>query len=163
MGEAIQKAILSKLVTREDIFLQTKFTSVDGQDANSIPYDKKAPLEEQVQQSIAKSLLNLQTSYIDSLILHSPMDTFEETLTVWKVFEDYVSSGVVKSIGISNTYSLPYLKKLFESVRIKPSFLQNRFHSRTNYDVEIRKFCLEKGIKYQSFWTLTANPGVVNR
>jgi diketogulonate reductase-like aldo/keto reductase len=41
---------------------------------------------------------------------------------------------------------------------VKPAVLQNRFYSRTGYDREIRAFCREHAIIYQSFWTLTANP-----
>ena len=40
---------------------------------------------------------------------------------------------------------------------VKPSVLQNRFYEDTDYDKGIRQFCAEKGILYQSFWTLTAN------
>jgi diketogulonate reductase-like aldo/keto reductase len=36
--------------------------------------------------------------------------------------------------------------------------VQNRFYRETNYDREIRAFCTEWQISYQSFWTLTANP-----
>lgn len=36
---------------REEIFLQTKFTSINGQDPNSCPYDKNLPLEEQIKTS----------------------------------------------------------------------------------------------------------------
>ena len=36
-------------------------------------------------------------------------------------------------------------------------FLQNRFTDKTNFDTNLRQFCNEHGIKYQSFWTLTAN------
>ena len=42
--------------------------------------------------------------------------------------------------------------------RIKPKVLQNRFYAETGYDRELRAFCLEKNIRYQTFWTLTANP-----
>ena len=65
---------------REDFFLQTKFTSVNGQDPNNIPYDASASLESQVRQSVHSSLRNLQTDYIDSLVLHSPMRTMDETM-----------------------------------------------------------------------------------
>ena len=37
----------------------------------------------QVEQSIQRSLQNLGTSYIDSLVMHSPMPTLEENLEVW--------------------------------------------------------------------------------
>ena len=36
-----------------------------------------------------------------------------------------------------------------------------RFYAKTGYDKELRKFCLENGIKYQSFWTLGANPEIL--
>ena len=39
-----------------------------------------------------------------------------------------------------------------------PAVLQNRFHAETGYDRELREFCRARGIIYQSFWTLTANP-----
>jgi diketogulonate reductase-like aldo/keto reductase len=44
---------------------------------------------------------------------------------------------------------------------VKPTFLQNRFYKDTSYDDEIRKFCNEKEIIYQSFWSLTANPHIL--
>ena len=70
---ALQQLYDKGIVHREDLFLQTKFTSLNGQDPMRIPYDAGAPLEEQVRQSLAKSLQNLRTDYLDSLILHSPM------------------------------------------------------------------------------------------
>lgn len=91
------------------------------------------------------------------------MHTFEDTMTVWKVFEGLQQAGKVRAIGISNIYKITVLQKLYQNAIIKPSFVQNRFYAETGYDHEIRAFCLEKGIRYQSFWTLTANPRVINR
>ena len=42
----------------------------------------QAPLATQVEQSIQRSLQNLGTSYLDSLVMHSPMPTLEENLEV---------------------------------------------------------------------------------
>jgi diketogulonate reductase-like aldo/keto reductase len=39
--------------------------------------------------------------------------------------------------------------------------VQNRFHAETGYDREIRAFCGQQQIVYQSFWTLTANPQIL--
>jgi diketogulonate reductase-like aldo/keto reductase len=39
--------------------------------------------------------------------------------------------------------------------------VQNRFYPATKFDISLRKFCREKSIVYQSFWTLTANPNLV--
>jgi diketogulonate reductase-like aldo/keto reductase len=47
---------------------------------------------------------------------------------------------------------------LHDSSRIKPAIVQNRFYAETDYDQDIREFCVAHGMAYQSFWTLTANP-----
>ena len=70
VGAALQKLIQEGFISRDKMFLQTKFTSLNGQDPSNIPYDKNAPLNEQVQQSFLKSLENLKTDYLDSLVLH---------------------------------------------------------------------------------------------
>jgi len=158
VGTAVASLHLDHGIQRENLFLQTKFTSVDGQDINDIPYDRNAPLPEQVRQSFATSLRNLQTTYIDSLVLHGPMPTHEETMVVWRIFEEFHGQGLVRQLGISNTYKLGQLQMLFDAAKIKPAVLQNRFHAETGYDVEIRAFCRKHGIWYQSFWTLSANP-----
>lgn len=161
VGEALQELIAEGVVTREDIFLQTKFTSLQGQDPNNIPYDKQAPLQDCVRRSFEVSLQNLQTEYLDSLLMHSPMQRFSDTLAVWRVFEELHASGRVRQLGMSNTYDLQTLKQLYAEAVVKPSVLQNRFYADSGYDVEIRNFCSEHSIRYQSFWTLTANPHVI--
>src|ERR1700729_11476 len=47
---------LKQGLTRADLYLQTKFTSLSGQDPNRIPYDPKASLADQITQSVAASL-----------------------------------------------------------------------------------------------------------
>jgi len=161
VGEALEKLFQSGM-SREDLFVQTKFTPMSGQDPENVPYDPKAPLGEQVKQSITKSLSNLRTDYIDSLILHSALSSHDQTMVVWRVFEEFYHQHKVRSLGVSNHYNIKRLKKLWNDAEVKPSFVQNRFYSDTHYDPEIRTFCLEKHIWYQSFWTLTANPKIIN-
>lgn len=152
----------SKLSTkRENLFLQTKFTSESGQDISSIPYDINASLSEQVIQSLEGSLKHLKTDYIDSLVLHSPMSTHEKTMIVWRTLETFADKKVIRQIGISNIYDLNNLKQLWNDARIKPSVVQNHFASDTHYDKTIRNFCKENNIIYQSFWSLTANPHIL--
>jgi diketogulonate reductase-like aldo/keto reductase len=157
VGVAVAGAIAAGL-KREELFVQTKFTAVSGQDPASIPYDANASLSEQVAQSFAVSLRNLQTPYVDSLVLHSPLPHAEQTLEVWQAMESLVDNGGVRQVGISNCYRLDTLEALYRASRIKPTVLQNRFYAETDYDAPLRAFCLKHGITYQSFWTLTANP-----
>jgi diketogulonate reductase-like aldo/keto reductase len=130
-----------------------------------MPYDSNAPLPEHVNASIMSSLRNFtfssdsQQPYIDTLVLHSPMPTIAETLEVWESMEQYVP-GEVRNLGISNC-NLFTLMDLYERARIKPAVVQNRFYADTKFDIGVRKFCQEKKIVYQSFWTLSANPGLL--
>ncbi|KAI9203808.1 NADP-dependent oxidoreductase domain-containing protein [Polychytrium aggregatum] len=159
VSEAIKTAATTLGIQRKDIFLQTKFTPPGGQDPDTTPYDRNAPLEEQVRQSVDLSLARFQ--YLDSLVLHSPLRTHEATMRVWRVFEEYHQQGVVRMLGISNIYSLKDLRQLWTDASVKPRVVQNRFHESTQHDREIRRFCREYNIVYQSFWTLTGNPEAV--
>jgi diketogulonate reductase-like aldo/keto reductase len=151
-------ACLGGGLRRADLYLQTKFTPPSGQDPNRTPYDPRAPLAEQVKQSVAVSLRNLRTDYLDAVLLHSPLATPSETMAAWRVLESLVDAGQIRKAGISNQYGLEDLRELYDSARIKPAVVQNRFHDATGYDAGIRAFCRERSISYQSFWTLTANP-----
>jgi diketogulonate reductase-like aldo/keto reductase len=145
-------------LSRADLYLQTKFTSPSGQDPERIPYDPNAPLAGQIAQSIAASLRNLQTNYLDCVLLHSPLPTVRQTLSAWRTLETYVDGGQILHLGISNCYDLPVLEQLYDGARVKPAAIQNRFYADTGYDREIRAYCHRNGIVYQSFWTLSANP-----
>jgi diketogulonate reductase-like aldo/keto reductase len=163
VGEAVAACLrddgaASHRLTRAELYLQTKFTPLSGHDPTRIPYDPAAPLPEQVSESCGASLRNLQTNYVDGLLLHSPLPSAAQTLQVWQAMEALVDAGAVRRLGISNCYRLESLRALCDSARIKPTLLQNRFYADTGYDREIRAFCREQHIVYQSFWTLTANP-----
>src|SRR5205085_2637031 len=71
VGRAVAAAVGSGLVTRRNLFLQTKFTSRAGQD-HRLPYDPDAPVAAQVAQSFAASLAHLGTDVVDSYVLHGP-------------------------------------------------------------------------------------------
>jgi len=161
VGDGIAACSQAGIVAREDLYLQTKFTPLGGHDPQKIPYDPNASLSDQVAQSIRCSLKNLQTSYLDCLVLHSPLANRQQLLEVWQAMERACDDGVAKQLGISNCYDLATLTFLFDAAAVKPAVLQNRFYADTHYDRSLRDFCRQHGIIYQSFWTLTANPGVL--
>jgi diketogulonate reductase-like aldo/keto reductase len=70
-------------------------------------------------------------------------------------------NGGVKQLGISNCYDLQQFELLYKNATIKPAVIQNRFYAKTGYDRDIRNFCRQHRIIYQSFWTLTGNPDVL--
>lgn len=160
VGAAIADAIAAGVVTRDELFLQTKFTYVRGQD-HRLPYDANADAPTQVRQSFASSLEHLGVATIDSYILHGPSrrrglgDVDRE---VWRTME----SLPVAHIGISNV-ALDQLEELCAFARVKPSFVQNRCFARTRWDADVRAFCARNGIVYQGFSLLTANTGELRR
>ena len=149
-------------VPRELLFLQTKFTPLAGQDPARLPYDMEAPIEQQVAQSFAGSLNNLQTDYLDCYILHSPLMPHTLLMRAWRAMEEIHASGAARLLGISNCYDADILKALHADALIKPAVVQNRFYRETGYDRSLRQWCLSQGVIYQSFWTLTANPHLLD-
>lgn len=158
VGEGVTAACRKLGLERSALYLQTKFTPLNGQDPLRVPYDAEAGLAEQVAQSFQTSLKNLQTDYLDGLVLHSPLAERGQLREVWQALEQIVANGGAKQLGISNCYDPAVFEFLYESATVKPAVLQNRFYAETGYDKPIRAFCRQHAIVYQSFWTLTANP-----
>ncbi|MEA3136298.1 MAG: hypothetical protein QOC71_579, partial [Thermoplasmata archaeon] len=69
VGAALRTAFADGVVARDELFLQTKFTHLGGQD-HRLPYDPRAPVAKQVEQSFAKSLEHLGIDRLDSYVLH---------------------------------------------------------------------------------------------
>src|SRR5579859_6967560 len=78
VGEGLSAAYRAGIVSRDDLFLQTKFTYQRGQD-HRLPYDPAASLAVQVSQSLASSLEHLGTDHIDSYVLHGPASGYDWT------------------------------------------------------------------------------------
>jgi diketogulonate reductase-like aldo/keto reductase len=151
-------AISASGIAREELFLQTKFTFQRGQD-HRLPYDPAAPIAAQVAQSFESSLEHLQTSYVDSYVLHGPTrgeGLVDDDWEAWSAMSQLQRAGRARLIGISNV-SLEQLTTLHREAEIKPAFVQNRCYARTGWDGPIRAFCRTHGIGYQGFSLLTAN------
>ena len=161
VGAAIAACIEKGLITRDELFLQTKFTFRHGQDQR-LPYDPDAPIETQVAQSCASSLEHLGTDWIDSYVLHGPSRStglFSEDWAAWQAMEELHDRGKVRMLGISNV-NLDQLAELFQRARIRPQFVQNRCYAIQSWDRGVRQCCKENGAVYQGFSLLTANRAV---
>jgi diketogulonate reductase-like aldo/keto reductase len=158
VGAAIAGALAAGLVTRDELFLQTKFTSVAGQD-HRLPYDAAADPATQVRQSFASSLEHLRIETLDSYVLHGPSRRVGLTafdLAVWQAMEALHAAGRTRFIGVSNV-GLDQLQELCARAATPPAFVQNRCFARAGWDREVRAFCRERSIVYQGFSLLTAN------
>lgn len=158
VGRAISAACASGLISRADLFLQTKFTFQGGQD-HRLPYDPKAPVATQVEQSLANSLEHLGVEYVDSLLLHGPstrvgLGTADRD--AWRAMEEIHDRGLARLLGVSNV-TLEQLDRFHQESRVPPRFVQNRCYASRGWDRPIRKYCAERGMIYQGFSLLTAN------
>jgi diketogulonate reductase-like aldo/keto reductase len=159
---AVGRAVVAGSLKRDDLFLQTKFTHLGGQD-HRLPYDPRDPVAEQVELSFASSLEHLGTTWVDSYVLHGP--TYREGLAdedwaAWRAMETIHDSGRAKLLGVSNV-SLGQLHELVHGARVKPRFVQNRCYAAHGWDRRIRLYCSANGIAYQGFSLLTANRAVL--
>jgi diketogulonate reductase-like aldo/keto reductase len=163
VGEGLAAAYQAGIVTRDDLFLQTKFTYQRGQD-HRLPYDPSAPLALQVAQSLASSLEHLATDRVDSFVLHGPASNYDWTeadAEIWEAMRKERDAGRTRLLGVSNV-SLHHLEQMQTAGSELPAFVQNRCFARMGWDREVRRFCSERKILYQGFSLLTANQEVVH-
>jgi len=157
VGAAVKSA-LSSGTPRAELFLQTKFTFLDGQDKR-LPYTKNAPVATQVSESMQSSLSHLGTHYVDSYVLHGPSQRSGlggADWEAWRAMEALQRAGHTRHLGVSNV-SLEQLRALHAGAEIKPRFVQNRCYAERGWDREVRNFCQKHGLIYQGFSLLTAN------
>ncbi len=157
VGEALLN-LAKQRITRDKLFLQTKFTPVGGQDHRT-PYDLDASITKQVMQSFESSLAHLHTDYLDSYILHGPYHRHglgPEDWEVWSAIESLYDAGKAKMIGVSNM-TAEQLRQLCAGATHKPMVIQNRCYAAFGWDMDVREICKAHRIIYQGFSLLTAN------
>jgi diketogulonate reductase-like aldo/keto reductase len=159
VGQALAAAYRAGVVTRADLFLQTKFTYQRGQD-HRLPYDPAADLSTQVAQSMASSLEHLGSDHVDSYVLHGPASGYgwtDDDAEVWAAMVKERDAGRTRLLGVSNV-SLRHLEQMAATGAEAPAVVQNRCFARLGWDRDVRAFCGERRIVYQGFSLLTANP-----
>ena len=161
-GQALAAAYRTGVVTREELFLQTKFTYQAGQD-HRLPYDPTASLSVQVAQSMTSSLEHLGTDYVDSYVLHGPSSSYDWSdadAETWEAMVKEREAGRARLLGVSNV-RLWHLEQMAATRAEAPAFVQNRCYARLGWDRDVRAFCREHEIVYQGFSLLTANVEVL--
>lgn len=107
----VGSAIVKSGIPRKDIFITTKVW------ITNYGY-------EQTKKSVEESLRNLQTDYIDLMLLHQP---FGDYYGAWKALEELYDQKKLKAIGISNFYP-DRMIDLCSFSRIKPMINQIELH-----------------------------------
>ena len=161
-------------IPRDELFLQTCFIPFDSRnhkDFKKQPSDPEtlpSAIEDQVRLSIEASLQNLQTIYIDAVLFNNfraKLWDVDEILKAWKVLEEYVDRGILGQLGLTSVHEVEWFEKFYNSTRIKPTIIQNRYHSNRQYDVPMEETFAKHDIWVQRFWLLngSSNSGKMNK
>ncbi|KAH9067889.1 Aldo/keto reductase [Lactarius vividus] len=105
-------AVRESGLARQDIFITTKYSGLNGLD---------------IETSIQNSLKNLGVQYVDLYLIHSPRLAQPDIPTAWAKMEAIKKAGLAKSIGVSN-FGVDELEILLASAKIKPAANQILLH-----------------------------------
>jgi diketogulonate reductase-like aldo/keto reductase len=78
----------------------------------------------------------------------------------WQAMERLHAGGRTRLLGVSNV-NAAQLAELWAGASTKPAVVQNRCFAALGWDRAVRQFCGARGIVYQGFSLLTANPEVL--
>ena len=92
-------------------------------------------------QSFEKTLINLQTDYLDLYLIHLPYSDYQGS---WRAMEDLYDQGRVRAIGVCN-FLPDRLIDLILSSRIAPMVNQIELHPFTQ-QIALRKVMDEQGV-----------------
>ncbi|HIT31493.1 MAG TPA: aldo/keto reductase [Candidatus Enterenecus stercoripullorum] len=109
--DIVGRAVRESGLPRREVFLTTKLYSP------STSYQK-------ARAGIEKSLNELQTDYIDLLLIHEP---YENALEMYEAFKEAYQAGKVRAIGISN-FDADRYQKFLQSCGVVPAVNQVESH-----------------------------------
>ena len=130
----IGNAIKKYNIDRTGLFLTSKLWKDDK------GYERTLKAVEQI-------LNNLQTDYLDLLLIHWPMTSEnwkELNIETWKAFEELYKEKKVKAIGVSN-FMVQHLEALLPNIEIFPMVNQIEFHPGF-MQKETLEYCADKNI-----------------
>ncbi len=130
---------------RDEVFITTKIWN------ENLYWDDVMP-------SFEQSLANLQTDYVDLLLIHFPVT--EVRRPAWRKMEEIARSGRAKAIGVSN-YTIPHLEELLQESSIKPVVNQIELHVYLQQP-ELVKFCQAHDIVVEAYSPLAHGYGIDN-
>lgn len=126
IGLAIRELEQEGIVKRENLFIQTKISD-NNATANeplkavyfnaSSKFMQRHSAEDIVREKVSISLRELQTDYIDSLLIHYPFPDYY--VDVWKALIKLKDEGVVRYIGVSNFHER-HIEKLVKETGVCP-------------------------------------------
>ena len=118
IGNAITKIKDATGLERKDLFIQTKISQDNAHGDEPLEgiwfnryskYQKRHTVDEVVREKVLTSLRELQTDYLDSLLIHYPFPGFYEE--IWASMISLQKEGLVRYIGVSN-FHIEHMERL---------------------------------------------------
>ena len=134
VGEGVRRGMEEYGIPREDIFVITKIYPNQFSDPEA---------------AIDMALQKLNIGYIDMMLLHHPG---AGDVKAYKVMEQYVEAGKIRSLGLSNWY-VEELTEFLPQVTIIPALVQNEIHPYYQ-EQDVVPFIQDKGIVVQCWYPL---------
>jgi diketogulonate reductase-like aldo/keto reductase len=100
-----------------------------------------------VREAVEESLENLQTEYLDLLLIHRPLRDFNAS--TWEIMEDLYREGIIKAIGVSN-FGIHQIEALKETSNLMPAVNQIELHP-FYYRKELIEYCFQKQILVEAY------------
>lgn len=119
---------------REELFITTKIA------VEHFGYNR-------AKRSFQKSLENLQTDYVDLLLLHFPVTILRKKS--WQALEEILAAGQAKSIGVSN-YMTRHLEEMQAYAKLMPAVNQVELHVFLQQP-ELVKYCQKRGLVVEAY------------
>ncbi|MGH7157982.1 MAG: aldo/keto reductase [Candidatus Saccharimonadales bacterium] len=141
----VGKALKGSGIDRKDLFITTKIWN-----DNMWWTD--------LEESFDGSLKNLQTDYVDLLLLHFPVTELRRP--AWRLMEKIAQSGRAKAIGVSN-YTITHLEELLKESSIKPVVNQVELHVYLQQP-QLVAFCQKHDIVVEAYSPLAHGYGLDN-
>ena len=98
---------------------------------------------------IQSDLQQLNTTYVDLMLLHHICASPEETAVVWSALEGMLAKGQAKAIGVSN-FEVPDLETLAKTAKVTPAANQCHF-AVGEMDHATYAYCEQHGIAMESY------------
>ena len=138
--KGIGRAIKDSNIKRKSIFLTTKINC-------RVMNDPKL-----LEKHFNESLEDLQTDYVDLVLIHWPSHNPDVNQRCWEFLEKMYALGKARSIGVSN-FQVHHLDKLLKTAKIIPMINQVELHPGLTQE-PLQKYLENKKIAIQSYGPL---------
>lgn len=165
IGMAVKELTEKKICKREDLFLQTKISDNNAHSDEPLigiyfnanhPFMHRHTVREIVREKVSISLQSMNSSYLDSLLIHYPYPNY--FVDIWKEMILLKEEGIVRYIGVSN-FHIRHLEQLLKETGVFPD-INEIYISPISTKDEVVTYCLNNGcipMTYSPLMDLSSN------